>query len=179
MEIQASIAIVLKPGKLAEEVTVTAPNPLIDKIRADNSFRFKGEELARIPTQSRTIEEIVSYVPGVTGVRSSTFNGTGTGLPSFRGEGEANNNWLVDGLSIRGSSINDLAVRVNYDAWDEVEIVSDGFAPEMGQATGGFINVVTKSGGNTFHGELGTLIRDWHLRADRQPQLSVVSEPDT
>jgi len=175
----ASIAVVLKPATISEEVTVTAPNPLIDKTRADNSFRLKGDELTRIPSQSRTIEEIVSFTPGVTGVRANTFDGTGTGMPSFRGQGAAGNNWLVDGLSIKSVNSNDPAIRVNYDAWDEVEIVSDGFAPEMGQAMGGFVNIVTKSGGNAFHGELGTLIRDWHLRADRQPQLSVVSEPDT
>lgn len=175
----ASIAVSLKPAKLAEEVTVNAPNPPIDKTRADNSFRLNEEELARLPAQSRTIEEIISFTPGVTGVRASTFDGTGTGAPSFRGQGEAGNNWLVDGLSMKGVNDNSLAVQPNYDAWEEVEIVSDGIAPELGQAQGGFINIVTKSGGNEFHGEAGAFVRDWHLRADRRPQLSVASVPDT
>jgi len=80
---------------------------------------------------------------------------------------------------MKAALISDSGVRVNYDAWDEVQIISDGFAPEMGQALGGFVNIVTKSGGNNFHGELGGLVRDWHLRAKRQKQLSVVSVPDT
>ncbi|MGB7296799.1 MAG: TonB-dependent receptor plug domain-containing protein [Candidatus Aminicenantales bacterium] len=158
---------------------MTAENPLIDKVNADNSYRLKGDDLARVPSQARTIEEVVSFTPGVTGVRASTVTGTGTGLPSFRGEGDAGNNWFIDGLSTKGVQDNDPGVRINYDAWEEVQIISDGFDPDLGQSPGGFINVITKSGGNAFHGEIGTLIRDWHLRAQRQDQLAVVSEPDT
>lgn len=175
----AGIQIILKPSTISEEITVTAPNPIIDKTRTDNSYRLAATEIARIPAQGRTLEEIISYTPGVTGVRTSSYTGSDTGLPSFRGQGEAGNNWIVDGLSLRGVNQNNLAVAVNYDAWEEVEIVSDGFAPELGQAQGGFINVVTKSGGNSFHGEAGALVRDWRLRADREPQLAVVSVPDT
>jgi hypothetical protein len=174
-----SVSVILKMAAVSEEVTVTAENPLIDKINADNSYRLKGDDLARVPSQARTIEEIVSFTPGVTGVRDSTVNGTGTGLPSFRGEGDAGNNWYIDGLSTKGVQDNDPGVRINCDAWEEVQIISDGFDPDLGQSQGGFINVITKSGGNTFHGEIGTLVRDWHLRAQQQDQLAVVSEPDT
>jgi len=174
-----SVSVVLKMAAVSEEVTVTAENPLIDKVNADNSYRLKGDDLARVPSQARTIEEVVAFTPGVTGVRDSTTTGTGTGLPSFRGEGDAGNNWLIDGLSMKGVQDNDPGVRVNYDAWEEIQIISDGFDPDLGQSQGGFINVITKSGGNAFHGEVGTLIRDWHLRAERRDQLAVVSVPDT
>jgi len=186
----ASLSVVLKPAAVKEEVTVTALNPLIDKTKADTSYRLNSGDLALVPTQARTIAEIVDLTPGVTGVRANTITGganqnwlsnltTETGLPSFRGEGDAGNNWLVDGLSTKGVYYNDPGVRLNYDAWEEVQIVSDGFTPEMGQGLGGFVNIVTKSGSNTFHGQLGGLVQDWHLRAKRQEQLSVVSVPDT
>jgi hypothetical protein len=175
----SSISVALKMAAVSEEITVTAENPLIDKVNADNSYRLKGDDLTRIPSQARTIEEVVAYTPGITGVRDNTVTGTGTGLPSFRGEGDAGNNWYIDGLSTKGVVMNDPGVRINYDAWEEVQIISDGFDPALGQSQGGFINVITKSGGNAFHGEIGTLIRDWHLRANRESQLAVVSEPDT
>ena len=174
----ASLSIVLKLAALKVEVTVTAPNPMVDKVNADNSNRLKSDNLARIPTQARTIAEVVGFTPGVTGVRADTQTGKDTGLPSFRGEGNAGNNWFIDGLSIKGALYNTPGIQVNYDAWDEVQVISDGFAPELGQALGGFVNVVTKSGSNEFHGEAGGLIRDWHLRAQRQPQLSAASVPD-
>lgn len=181
-----SLSIVLKPAAVKEEVTVTAVNAVIDKIKADTSYRLNSGDLALVPTQARTIAEVVDLTPGVTGVRVNTQSGgansqlgTETGLPSFRGEGDAGNNWLVDGLSTKGVANNDPGVRLNYDAWEEVQIVSDGFAPEMGQGLGGFINIVTKSGSNSFHGELGGLLQASGLRAQRQEQLSVVSLPNT
>ena len=182
----SSFSIVLKIAALSEEVTVTAVNPLIDKTRGDNSYRLKGDDLTQIPSQSRNIQEIVSFTPGVTGVRANTITGganfpgygTETGLPSFRGEGESGNNWLVDGLSQKGVARNDPGVVINYDAWDEIEIISDGFSPQLGQALGGFINIVTKSGGNEFHGEVGMLGQDRRMRAARQEQLSAASLPE-
>ncbi len=174
-----SVEIVLKVETLSEEVIVTAETPLIDKTNTDNSYRLNADDLAYAPVQARTIEEIVAYAPGVTGVRADTIRGTGTGLPSFRGAGEEGNNWLVDGLSQRGVRTNDTGVAINFDAWEEIQIISDGFVPDLGQSLGGIINIVTKSGGNEFHGEAGILIRDFHLRAGREEQLSVVTEPET
>ncbi len=174
-----SIEIVLKMGIFTEEVIVVAETPLIDRTNVDNSYRMNVDDLARAPIQGRVIQEIVSYTPGVTGVRADTIKGTGTGLPSFRGEGEEGNNWLVDGLSARGAMTNDSGVAINYDSWKEVQVVSDPFEPDMGHSMGGIINIVTKSGGNEFHGELGALIRNRNLRADRKDQLSVVTVPDT
>jgi len=175
----ASLSVILKLAALKENVTVIAPNPMIDKVSADDSYRLKGDDLARIPTQARTIAEVVGFTPGVTGVRVDTQTGKGTGLPSFRGEGNAGNNWFIDGLSIKGALYNTPGIQVNYDAWEEVQIISDGFAPNLGQALGGFVNVITKSGSNEFHGELGALIRDRHFRAERQEQLSAASVPET
>lgn len=175
----ASLAVVLKLAGFAEQITVSAATPLIDRTRADTSYRLSGEGLALIPTQARTIAEVVALTPGVTGVRTDTVTGTDTGLPSFRGEGDAGNNWLVDGLATKGVVWNDAGVRINYDAWDEVEVISDGFEPALGQATGGFVNIVTKSGGNDLHGEAGALVSDDGFRADRESQLSAASVPET
>ncbi|MFC2142692.1 carboxypeptidase regulatory-like domain-containing protein, partial [Acidobacteriota bacterium] len=169
----------MNASAIDEEVIVTADTPLIDKTKADNSYRLNADELVNIPTQGRTIEEVVTYTPGVTGVRASTISGTDQGLPSFRGQGEEGNTWIVDGLSINGARIDAPAIEVNLDSWDEIEIISDGFEPDLNQTPGAVINIITKSGGNTLHGEVGILARDWHLRADRSPQLSVASVPNT
>ena len=178
----------LKLSALEEEVVVTAQTPIIDKTKTDTSYRLNADDLATAPTQARTIQDIVKFTPGVTGVRSDTLDGSNenansmsgsSGLPSFRGEGEEGNNWLVDGLSVRGTRTRDQGVAVNFDTWEEVQIISDGFTPDLGSTMGGIVNIVTKSGGNAFHGEVGGSLRDWHLRADRLPQISIAAEPDT
>ena len=179
LDVVIDIEVALKIGIVTEEIVVVAEKPLIDKTKADTSYRMNSEDLARAPIQERTIQEIVRYAPGVTGVRANTVEGSGKGLPSFRGEGEEGNNWLVDGLSARGSRKNDPGVAINFDSWKEVQIISDPFEPDLGHSLGGIINIVTKTGGNEYHGEVGTLVRSRHLRSDREDQLSFVSQPNT
>jgi hypothetical protein len=175
----ASIDVALELATVQETITVTSESPLLDIMNTDTSYRLSSEELDLIPNASRTIQDLVRLTPGVTGVRADTVYGTGTGSPSFRGEGEEGNNWLVDGLSSKGSIYNSPGVRINYDAWDEIQIISDPVDPGLGHSQGGIINIVTKTGGNELHGEVGALIRDKNLRAERKHQLSVVSEPNT
>jgi hypothetical protein len=168
----------MKIASVEKEITVTAATPLIDKTKADTSFNIGVEELANAPVQGRNIQEIVKYAPGVNGVRFNTKDGVGgLGEASFRGEGASGNNWLVDGISKRGGD-HDAGVKVNYDAWEEVQVISDGFSPDLGQAYGGIVNIVTKSGSNTFRGEAGALILNNALRAQRKPQIAYAFEPE-
>ena len=164
---------------LTEEITVTAPAPLIDKNSTDTSFTISSEDMETSPVQNRSVADLVKFVPGVTGVRANTKDGTGNGgLPSFRGEGEEGNNWIVDGLSISGVRLKNAGVALNYDALEEIQVISDPFSPEYGSAYGGIINMVTKSGGNQLSGELALIFRDKNLQAPRRDQLSIVSEPE-
>lgn len=164
---------------LTEEITVTAPVPLIDTTSTDTSYTITAEDMATSPVQNRSVADLVKFAPGVTGVRANTRDGSGNGgLPSFRGEGEEGNNWIVDGLSISGVRLKNAGVALNYDALEEIQVISDPFSPEYGSAYGGIINMVTKSGGNRISGELALVFKDRNLQSPRQSQLSVVSEPE-
>jgi hypothetical protein len=60
---------------------------------------------------------------------------------------------------------------LNFDAIDEVQIITDGFSPQYGQSLGGSGNVITKSGANVFGGEVAYLISDDSLSADFEETL--------
>lgn len=172
------LEITMIPETLKEEVIVTAEIPLIDRSSVDTSFHLSSRDLQKLPSANRTIVDIVKFTPGVTGVRVNTRRGIAIeGQPSFRGEGEEGNTWVVDGLAISGVRLRSSGMRMNFDAMEEVQIISDPFNPEYGSAYGGIVNMVTKSGGNDFHGELGLIFQDKNLQAARQEQLSIVSEP--
>jgi len=174
-----SLTMILNLSELKEEITVNAPAPLIDKTSTDTSYHFRREEIEKLPSQNRTIVDLIKFTPGVTGVRMNTRRGTGTeGQPSFRGEGEEGNNWIVDGLSISGVRMKNSGVRMNLDSIDEIQVISDPFSPEYGSAYGGIINMVTKSGSNDFAGEFSLVFMDKKFQAGRQDQLSIVSEPE-
>jgi hypothetical protein len=174
-----SLKVKMELEKIEEEITITASPPLIDKTSSDTSFHLGSSELEKIPSQNRTLVDIIKFTPGVTGVRVNTRRGLATeGQPSFRGEGAEGNNWIVDGLSISDIRIRNSGMQLNFDAIEEVQIISDPFSPEYGSATGGIINVVTKSGGNDFSGEFAGVLLDKKLQANKQDQLALFSEPD-
>lgn len=174
-----SIKATMQLLEIKEEIVVTAPTPLIDITSTDTSYHITSDDLAKMPVQNRTIVDAIKFAPGITGVRTNTRRGTATqGQPSFRGEGEEGNNWIVDGLSISGVRIKNSGMHINYDSLDEIQVISDPFSPEYGSAYGGVINMVTKSGGNKYSGEFSLVFLDKNLQAERMSQLSVVSEPD-
>ena len=169
----------MKISEIQEEITVTAPAYLIDKTSTDTSYHLTSEDLDKLPAQNRTIVDVIKFAPGATGVRVNTRQGTATeGQPSFRGEGEEGNNWIIDGLSISGVRLRNAGMHINFDSIDEIQIISDPFSPEYGSAYGAIINMVTKSGNNDFRGEFSLVLKDKKLQASKQDQLSVVSEPD-
>ena len=174
-----SIKATMQLSEIKEEIVVTAPTPLIDITSTDTSYLITSDDLAKVPVQNRTIVDAIKFTPGITGVRTDTRRGTATqGQPSFRGEGEEGNNWIVDGLSISGVRLKNSGIHINYDSLDEIQVISDPFSPEYGSAYGGVINMVTKSGSNKFSGEFSLVFMDKNLQAERMDQLSVVSEPD-
>lgn len=173
------LKITLKISEIKEEIVVIAKAPLIDKTSTDTSFHLSSEDLERIPAQNRTVVDVVKFTPGVTGVRVNTRRGTATeGQPSFRGEGEEGNNWIVDGLTVSGVRLRNSGMRLNFDSIDEIQIISDSFSPEFGSAFGGIINMVTKSGSNEISGEFSLVFMDKNLQSAREEQLAVVSEPE-
>ncbi len=172
------VKVTMQAANIQEEVVVTASPPLIDKTSTDTSYHFTDEDLEKIPVQSRNIVDVSKFAPGVTGVRVNTRRGVSTqGQPSFRGEGEEGNTWIVDGLAISGVRLKNSGVHINYDSIDEIQIISDPFSPEYGPAFGGIVNMVTKSGSNDLTGEFSLVFTNKSLQAARQEQLAIVSEP--
>ena len=140
------IAVTMRLSEIQEEIIVTADTPLIDKTSVDTSFYLSSDDLEKMPSQNRTVVDVVKFAPGVTGVRMNTRRGVAIeGQPSIRGEGEEGNNWILDGLSISGVRLRGSGMPLNYDSIDEIQVISDAFSPEYGTALGGIINMVTKS----------------------------------
>jgi hypothetical protein len=159
----------LEPSTLEEALVVTADTPLTDNHSTDSKTTFDAQQLETIPTLSRSVQDVAKFVPGVTGVRMDTVNGGENGLPNIRAGGQEGNQYVVDGLSSRSSQGFGAGINQNFDSIDSLLIVSDPFSPEYGKSLGGAINVVTKSGGNEFSGEIGYQYRDDSMEADREP----------
>jgi len=92
-------------------------------------------------------------------------NDGGSGLASYRGISGLYNSSAVDGTNNNQAFFSEQKGRTNLpyvysmDSIQEYQVASSNYSAELGQAAGGVINAVTKSGGNTIHGDLFYYLR--------------------
>ncbi len=136
----ASLDILLEVPTAEETVVVTAKRPVVDKEKTNLGQNYDDEFLEEVPV-ARQYQSVAQLAPGVVGGSN----------PNVHGGSLYGNQYLVDGINTTDPSTNTFAANFNYDAIKEVQVLTGGLDAEYGQATGGIINLVTKSGGNEFH----------------------------
>ncbi len=145
------------------EVTVTGEAPLVDKTSTTTGTSYSARVIDKLPV-GRNYAEIVFSQPGV----QADFGETqGRSLAiSIYGATSAENLFLIDWVNttnvIKGFQGKD----INGEFVQEVEVKTGGYQAEYGRNTGGVINVITKSGGNEFHGGVFGYYNDTGMRAD-------------
>ena len=136
---------------------------------------------------ARNVASIFYAAPGVvTGQSSSAAivpgvgnNGPGASNPSIGGATGLENLYIVDGVTITDQAFGSLGTfnryhgalgsGVNLAFIKEVDVKGGGFEPQYGKAQGGIVQIVTKSGSNTFHGALAAYFGPGSWNANRYP----------
>jgi len=139
----------LSVGTVAETVTVTAESPIVDPERAGLSVNINSEALTTVPvTTNRRFQDAWLVVPGVA-VNPATQELTGSERRTS-----------LDGADVTDPYGGDIfAVNLNYDAIQDVEVKALGAEASDGSSmVGQYMNIVTKSGGNQFHGSAALFV---------------------
>jgi hypothetical protein len=150
----------------AESVTVTSDTPVVDTEKTDVSQDVSETMVKDLPLVGRRWESFVLLTPGVSGDGA---------LVSYRGLSGIYNTNSVDGANnnqnffseARGRSAATTGVPYIYslDAIREFQVSSSNYSAEFGEAAGGAVNAVTKSGVNVMHGDLFYFLRYPSLNA--------------
>jgi len=154
-----AVKIQMKTAVLEEELTVTARAPLIAIEDTELSTNIGSKELSYLPIR-RNLTEVFGLAPGI--AKGTEYPGAGG---ASLGAGQRENAFYIDGVYVTdpGSAI--LKVYQPLDSYEEMEIETAGHKAEFGNASGGILNVVTKSGGNYFSGEASLYFRNKDLQA--------------
>lgn len=141
-------------GAHEETVIVVAQSALIDARDSTIDTKFDAELLQKLPTGRNAFTDLALTAPGLSDVGADM-----AWLPSPSAYGGATNEnlFLINGVNAtnpRGSSWGSL-VNVNYNTVEEVRVVALGTKAEYGSFSGVAVDVTTKSGSNTYHGDLG------------------------
>lgn len=131
-----------------EETTVKVPTLMGDPESQKIAAIIEKSLLKRIPI-SRDLDGIIKLAPGVIS-ESSSFPGTSI----IHGSTARSNLYSQDNMFLNDPVGRNLLGNTNFDAIDEVEVITAGLPPSVGGVDGGYVNIVTESGGNDGRGNL-------------------------
>jgi len=170
-----NIDVSLKLGSVTTNVTIEANGTHLETTTAQLGTVMNTTEVNDLPLNGRNFTQLLELTPGATPISvaqnaptalpssegATTASNTNTQFmfPAVNGQGNRDTDFLVDGINNNDSSENTYSVPPIADTIQEFKIVSNADAA-YGQATGGVVNVVTKSGTNSLHGSGWEYIRN-------------------
>jgi hypothetical protein len=144
----------LAAGGDVQTVSVSADAPQLNFDSPDASAQLNSRAIENIPVQNQRWSALALITPGV------VADSSGFGLVSVRGMSTLLNDVLIDGADDNQAYFSEERGRTregystSASAVREFQVNTGVYSAEYGRAAGGVINSVTKSGGNTLHGEL-------------------------
>lgn len=160
VELHVSSFAVVNPkmqlGAATEVMTVEA-NPIqVETSTGTVGNVVEGQQVRELPLNGRSFVQLTQLMPGVSA--ASNFDSKHKGLEagvdfSVNGNNTTNNLFLVDGANNNDVGSNrTILIYPSVDAIAEFKILRNSYGPEYGQAAGGVVSIVTRGGGNQFHG---------------------------
>src|SRR5215813_9077378 len=157
--------VALTVGNVQEVVIVTADVPPIDTTKGDVSGVVTQQQIDTLPVNTRQYLNLALLMPGTTQDASRTFYNNvqiGGGGRFYA------NGFAVDGVTNTWAEQGEPRQNFPQGAIQEFNVTTNQFKAEQGLAMGGVVNMVTKSGTNTWHGEFFEYWRNAALNSDNK-----------
>ena len=165
------LPVTLLVGGLDSTVVVNAEATVLEAARSQIAGTVSQAEVQSLPLNGRNFLEVALLIPGVspTNIASTQLFPETSAVPgislSINSQRNLSNNFIVDGLSANDDAAGLSGITYGVDAVEQVQVITSSGQAELGRALGGYINVVTRSGTNTFHGTIYDYIRDDRFNA--------------
>ena len=156
----------LQPGAVTETVTVEAVAAAVNTISGEISTTITNQQVDNVPLNQRHYETVVSLIPGAalqsSGLSAASItSGYNNSIAVINGLRLDGQNWSVDGgWNLDAGSNNSVFNEVGIDFIREVDVQSSNYDAEFGRSASATINVVTKSGGDKYHGGLFEFVQN-------------------
>jgi outer membrane receptor protein involved in Fe transport len=162
-----------------ESVIVSGEAPLIDVTSTTTGSNYSAKVIEKLPV-ARNYADIIRSNPGVNVDRGEN-QGRALALTVY-GATSVENQYIIDGVNTTNVIKGFQGKAINTEFIQEVEVKTGGYQAEYGRALGGVINVITKSGGNEFHGDGFVYYDKQSLKSDQkitdQDSLTGMKIPD-
>ena len=165
----------LQIGTTTQTVSVEAGvSPLLNTNDATRGIVLSTNEIQNVPLNGRNFSSITLFVPGavnsdptgLTGNNAIERNTYNNGIVSVNGNRNQANNYTLDGIDMNEGQNNLIAYNPAPDAIQEIKVISANAPAEYGNANGGDVVNVLKSGTNRFHGSAYAFLQNANLDAN-------------
>jgi len=157
-------------GKVSEILEVSGVAPILQTQSTEVSTVIDANTNVSLPLASRNYLQLTLLAPGVTNVdpdgMRTPFNMLSSGRPYINGNREQANEYLIDGILNSEDKNNETGYTPGIDAIQEFNLITQNASAEFGNYQGGVVSVSTKSGTNSFHGDLFEFFRNDALDAN-------------
>ena len=131
----------LRVGALTDTVQVVGDTPIVDPTTVTATTRISNEEFEKLPV-GRSYLNLIAAAPGVVGTANVNSGGALT----------SNNLYVIDAVDTTDPTTGTFGTNLNFEAVQEVSVLTSAVGAEYGRAQGAVVNVITKSGTNRFEG---------------------------
>lgn len=154
----------LRPGT-QEAITVTASALLLDPTDTSVSTVVGQEQIDNLPINGRNFLSFSVITPGVTNDRTPQQGASATSGLSFGGQRARSNNLMVDGLDNNDPIVGAVRATFSQEAIQEFQVLTNSYSSEFGKASGGVVNIITRSGTNDINGNAFYFYRNDQLNS--------------
>lgn len=144
----------------SESIVVSASAPVVDTTQADVSTVVSQEQIDNLPTNGRNFLSFSVLTPGVTNDRTPQQGASATSGLSFGGQRARSNNIMVDGVDNNDPIVGAVRATFSQEAIQEFQVLTNSYSAEFGKASGGVVNIITRSGTNDPGGNLFYFFRN-------------------
>jgi hypothetical protein len=170
---ETTLDIAIRPSASAE-ITVSSQAPVLDTSSTSLGTNLNTRAIETLPT-GRNYSSIAQVVPGVS--TDASNNNTSQSTISVYGSSGAENAFFIDGMNTTNVEYGFQGKELNFEFIREVDVKTGGYEAEYGRSTGGIINVITKSGGNEFTGDVFGYYDKDSLQANAKEVVSTAGTP--
>ncbi|HEV8484407.1 MAG TPA: TonB-dependent receptor [Blastocatellia bacterium] len=165
------VLVQLSVAGVSENVSVSGDVPVIETVRTQVADTVSVQSIENLPLNGRNYLDLALLIPGVSRTNtgaSQRFAETsavpGTGI-SIAGQRNLNSGFVVDGLSANDDAADLAGTFFSQDVIREFQVITSGGIAEFGRASGGMINIVTKSGTRQWRAGTYAFVRNQDLDA--------------
>ncbi|PYQ39061.1 MAG: hypothetical protein DMG99_17105, partial [Acidobacteria bacterium] len=169
------LPVTLQVSGKTEIVDVSAQGELVETSRSSTTDTIGQRRIDNLPINGRNYINFTLTDSQVVHDAAPNLGAAPTSGLNMSGQRARSNLVNVDGTDATDNSVNGVRSTVSQEAVQEFQIITNNYAAEYGRASGGVVNIITRSGSNQFHGDVYGYLRNRNFQAVNP--FSTVKDP--